>query len=145
HFETADIGGLVALVADEISVFEEDYLELKEEEQVHRYNQFRQVILRTQSREGIYSTVGREQIINYFQHAEIDMSKENVTVSHVVGPVNVGSWLSHVTQSVQQATGLPVGRKEELTGLISELETELRALSAVRPGDAERVRKSAEM
>jgi hypothetical protein len=140
-----DVDSLVAILEREISTFEEDYLDLKEEAQVHRYAEYSERLLRTQRSEGEYSRRGREQVINYIGNAEIDMSKDKVVVSNIVGPVNIKSRLEQVTQTVQQTTGWSDERRDELNKLIADLQSVLKAVADQRPADAERVAKSAEM
>jgi hypothetical protein len=140
-----DAHALVRTVEAEITVFEEDYLELKEEAQVRRYKEFRESVLRSQRKEGVYSHSEREQIVNYIQNAEIDMSKDKVQVGNVVGPVNIKSRLDHVTQTVQQVTGWPEDRRTELTTLLAELQAGLAAVAEQRPEEVERVAKTAEL
>ncbi len=140
-----DIDDLLNVVKAEVAVFEEDYLELKEEAQVRRYKEYRESVLRVQRKEGVYTDSEREQIVNYIQNAEIDMSKDKVQVSHVVGPVNIKARLEHVTQTVQQTTGLPDDRRAQLALLVDELRAALEPIATQRPEDAERVAQTAEL
>jgi len=133
------------VVEQELDIFEEDYLELKEEQQVRRYRKFRDAVLRTQRTEGRYSHEDRERaflVIN--NNGGIDMSN-NIQVSNVVGPVNVQSHLDNVTQTVQQVQGWPDAKKEELSALIEQLTTSLKSVAASHPDAAERVARSAEL
>lgn len=140
-----DADALVRTIEAEVSVFEQDYLELSEEEQVRRYKQFREKVLRTRREEGHYTRGEREQIINYVQKQEIDMSRDKVQVSGVVGPVNIKSRLEHVTQTVTQAAAMEDSQRRELAQLMSELQAALAAVADKRPDDAERVAKTAEL
>ncbi len=140
-----DVDALVRTIETEVSVFEQDYLELTEENQVRRYKQFREKVLRTQRQEGNYTRGEREQVINYIQKQEIDMSRDKVQVSGVVGPVNIKSRLEHVTQTVTQTTTLGDAQRDQLAQLITELQTALAAAAEKRPDDAERVAKTAEL
>lgn len=140
-----DIDALLGVVTAEVAVFEEDYLALKEDAQIRRYKAYRERVLRAQRKEGTYTDSGREQIVNYIQKAEIDMSKDKVQVSHVVGPVNIKARLDHVTQTVQQTTGLPDGRREQLAQLIDELRGALEPAASQRPDDVELVVRTAEL
>ena len=140
-----DAADLAQIVEEQIAIFEEDYLELREESQVHRYRQFREAVLRTQRSEGQYSREERQQAFIFMGNAEIDMSKNKVEVSNVVGPVNIQSRLDHVTQTVQQVQGWPNARREELTALLAELSASLQGVAEKRPDDAERVGKTAEL
>ncbi len=140
-----DTTNLVRVVEQEIEIFEEDYLELKEESQVHRYRGYRDAVMRTQRPEGQYSPEERQQAFIFLGNTEVDMSANKVAVSNVVGPVNIQSRLDRVTQTVQQAPGWPDARKEELTLLMSELKAALDAAAKSRPDDAERVAKTAEL
>ena len=136
---------LVGTVEQEIAIFEEDYLELKEEWQVHRYRGYRDAVMRTRPSDGNYSHEERQRAFIVIEKAEVDMSTNKVQVSNVVGPVNIQSRLDHVTQSVQQLQGWPDARKEELTKLIAELTASLKGVADSRPDDAERVAKTAEL
>jgi hypothetical protein len=138
-----DAAELLKTIEAEIATFEEDYLDLKEEAQVRRYKKYSEIILRSQRMEGVYSQSEREQAITYIQKAEIDMSK--IEVSHVVGPVTVQKDFHHVTQRIQQAAGWPDDRRSEFTNLLAELQKALESVAAVRPDDAERVTKTAEL
>ena len=139
-----DADELLRTVEQEIEIFEEDYLELKEEQQVHRYRKYRDAVMKTRSTDGNYSHEERERAFIVIERAEVDMSTGKVHVSNVVGPVNIQSRLDNVTQTVQQLHGWPDARKKELTALLSELTDSLKAVADVRPDDAERVAKSAE-
>lgn len=140
-----DAADLSRVVEQEIDIFEEDYLELQEESQVHRYRQYRDAVLRTQRGEGQYSREERRQAFIFMGNAEIDMSKNKVEVANVVGPVNIQSRLDKVTQTVQQVQGWPDARKAELSALLDELNASLQAAAEKRPDDAERVAKTAEL
>lgn len=140
-----DTADLLRTVEQEIAIFEEDYLELKEEWQVHRYRGYRDAVMRTRPSDGNYSHEERQRAFIVIERAEVDMSTNKVQVSNVVGPVNIQSRLDHVTQTVQQLQGWPDARKEELITLIAELTKSLKAVADTRPDDAERVAKTAEL
>lgn len=140
-----DSDDLLRTIEREITIFEEDYLELKEEKQVHRYREYRDAVMRTRPNDGNYSHEDRQRAFVVIQNAEVDMSTNKVQVSNVVGPVNIQSRLDHVTQTVQQVQGWPDERKEELTKLIAELTSSLKGVAETRPDDAERVAKTAEL
>ena len=140
-----DTTGLLRTVEQEIAIFEEDYLELREEWQVHRYRGYRDAVMRTRPSDGNYSHEERERAFIVIEKAEVDMSNNKVEVSNVVGPVNIQSRLDHVTQAVQQLQGWPDARKEELTALLGELTKSLKDVAETRPDDAERVAKTAEL
>lgn len=142
---TGDAADLLRTLEQEISIFEEDYLELKEEVQVHRYRGYRDAVMRTRSGDGDYSQEERQRAFIVIERAEVDMSTNKVEVSNVVGPVNVQSKLDRVTQTVQQLQGWPDARKEELTALLSELTKSLKVVADTRPDDADRVVKTAEL
>src|SRR5262249_45290258 len=143
YVRAGDVIGLVKTIETEIDIFEEDYLELTEEKQIKRYRAFQESLLRSQ-RDG-YSQEARKQVFNFMGDAEVDMSKDKIQVSGVVGPVNIKSRLDHVVQTVQQAPSLNQERREELIRLINELTTSLQAVAEKRPEDAERVSKTAEL
>jgi hypothetical protein len=140
-----DTADLIRTVEREIAIFEEDYLELKEEWQVHRYRSYRDAVMRTRRSDGDYSHEERHRAFIVVENAEIDMSTNKTQVSNVVGPVNIQSRLDHVTQTVQQLQGWPDARKEELAGLLAELTQTLKDVADKRPDDAERVAKTAEL
>lgn len=140
-----DAAELARVVAQEIEIFEEDYLELKEESQVHRYRTYRDAVMRTQRVEGNYSREERQQAFIFVDNTEVDMSTNKIQVSNVVGPVNIQSRLEKVTQSVQQVNGWEDDKKNELVKLLADLTTSLKAAAEVRPDDAERVAETAEM
>lgn len=140
-----DSTALAQTILTEVNIFEQDYLELIEEKQVHRYKRFRERILHSQREEGHYTHDVREQIINYVQKQEIDMSKDKIQLGNVIGPVNIKSNLDHVTQIVNNATGMQDGQRQDLALLIKELQAALAAVAEKRPDDAERVAKTAEL
>lgn len=140
-----DTAGLLRTVEQEIAIFEEDYLELKEEWQVHRYRGYRDAVMRSRPSDGNYSQEERERAFIVIEKAEVDMSTNKVQVANVVGPVNIQSRLEHVTQTVQQLQGWPEARKEELADLLAELTKSLKSVADTRPDDAERVAKTAEL
>jgi hypothetical protein len=138
-----DVKGLKKTIEDQIEIFEEDYLELVEEEHVKRYQQFQRKLLRSERDRASDAT--RRQVFQFIGNTEFDMSKDKIQVSGVVGPVNVKSRLDHVTQTVTQATGWPDERKEELKALVTELHTALHEVETQRPDDADRVAKTTEL
>ncbi|SRR5713101_2302456 len=69
----------------------------------------------------------------------INMSQDKITVSHVVGPVNIKSRLDHVRQVVSSAPSLPDGQKAQLTAFVAELERALKPAETTQPDDSERV------
>ena len=140
-----DTADLLRTVEQEIAIFEEDYLELKEEWQVHRYRSYRDALMRTRPSDGNYSHEERQRAFIVIEKAEVDMSTNKVQVSNVVGPVNIQSRLDYVTQTVQQLQGWPDARKEELTKLLVDLTTCLKDVADTRPDDAERVSRTAEL
>ena len=139
-----DADALVRTIEAEISTFEEDYLDLREEAQVRRYKEFRESILRS---EGTYPHSDRERIVAHIQKAEFDMSKDKVQISNsnIVGPVNIRTRLEHVTQTVQQTRGWADEQRNELTKLLTELQTGLETVAEKRPDDADRVTRTAEL
>jgi hypothetical protein len=140
-----DVDALLRTVEVEIDMFDEDYLELKEEGQIHRYKAFRDSILRKGRGEGSYANSDRERIVNYIQNAEIDMSKDKIEVSHVVGPVNIKSRLDHVNQQVQQSNGWPDDQRQALSTLVEQLQAELAAIADKHPDEADRITRTTEL
>ena len=140
-----DSNDLMRTIKHEIEIFEEDYLELKEESQVHRYRSYRDAVMRTRADNGNYSQEERGRAFIIIEKAEVDMSSNKVQVSNVVGPVNIQSRLDHVTQTVHQLPNWPDSRKEELATLLVELTKSLKGVSDTRPDDADRVTKMTEL
>lgn len=139
-----DMNGLCATLETEIGIFEEDYLELKEQDEVRRY---REAVMQESTGKGAYSPQSRDVVVNIVESniGGIDMSKDKISVSHVVGPVNIKSRLEKVTQVVKQAPAIADDKKLEFTGLIEELKEALRSAAEKQPEDAERVAQTAEL
>ncbi len=76
---------------------------------------------------------------------EVTMSKDNIHIEKVVGPVNVKSRLENVTQVVRSAPAVADAQKQELSVLIEELKKSLDPISAQAPEDSQRVVQAAEM
>lgn len=74
-----------------------------------------------------------------------DVSKDNIHIGQVVGPVNVKSRLDHVTQIVKNAPAVADAKRQELSALIEELKQVLKYASSAKPEDTERVVQAAEM
>ncbi len=139
----ARLDELCQTVNHEVSVFEEDYLELKDQEKVRRY---RRALIQEGSTQGSYSAQARDVIFNMVgQQIGVDMSKDKIQVSNVVGPVNIKSRLERVTQIVRNAPMLPADQQERLAALIAELQEALKTVAEQRPEDGERVAKTAEL
>ena len=133
---------LAAAVQSQIEVFEEDYLELAEADKVHRY---REALVRSIRREGHYGADTRERVLQVFtQSMELDMSRDKIEVSNVVGPVNIKSRLEQVTQTVTQAPALADDQRQALAALLTQLQQSLAPVAEQRPDDADRVTRSAE-
>ncbi len=139
-----DMSALCHTLDKEIKIFEEDYLDLKEREKVLRY---RTALIREGGGKGVYSAQVRGNIINIVAGnvGEIDMSKDKIQVSGVVGPVNIKSQLDRVTQIVKQAPAMPDEKKREFAQLVAELGEALKAAAETRPDDSERVVRTAEL
>ena len=76
---------------------------------------------------------------------EISMSKDTITVTDVIGPVNIKSRLERVVQTVNNAPALPDKEKEQLADLMRRLEDLLVPISEKQPEDAQRVLQAAEI
>lgn len=76
---------------------------------------------------------------------EITMSKDNIHIEQVVGPVNVKSRLDHVTQIVKNAPAVADVKRQELSTLIEELKQALESAASAKPEDTQRVVQAAEM
>jgi hypothetical protein len=128
----------------EVSIFEEDYLELKEQEKVLRY---RAALISEGRESGVYSPQARGHIFNIVTRniGGIDMSKDKIEVSGVVGPVNIKSQLDRVTQIVKNAPAMPDDKKQEFAQLVADLHQALVSASENRPDESERVARTAEL
>lgn len=135
---------LAEVLTKEISIFEEDYLELKDQEKVLRY---RSAVMQEGKEDGRYTREARGVVFNIVggEIGGIDMSKDKIQVSNVVGPVNIKSQLNRVTQIVKNAPSVPDDKKEQLTLLIGQLQEALRTVDDTRREDAERVVSTAEI
>lgn len=129
----------------EISVFQEDYLELKEQDKVSRYRAA--MIQEGRNNDGVYSSQARDHIINIVAGnvGGVDMSRDKIQVSGVVGPVNIKSRLDQVTQVVSNASAMDAGQKQEFVRLIGMLKEALSAAGDKRPSDNQRVAQAAEL
>jgi hypothetical protein len=132
------------VLAKEISIFEEDYLELEDQEKVLRY---RAAVIQEGKEDGRYSKEERGVVFNIVggRIGDIDMSKDKIQVSNVVGPVNIKSQLDRVTQIVKNASAMPDDKRQQLAALITELQEALKTAIEKRPEDAERVARTAEL
>jgi hypothetical protein len=128
----------------EISIFEEDYLELPDQEKVLRY---RSALIQERKEGETYSERARDVIFNMVggNIGEIDMSKDKISVSNVVGPVNIKSQLERVTQIVKNAPAVPSDKQREFAALIDELQNTLKDIAQKRPEETERVVRTAEL
>lgn len=139
-----DVGKLCETLSNEINIFEEDYLELKEQGDVLRY---RHALMQEGRSNGLYPPHTRDHIINNYNNLnvkELDMS-QNTFRDITESVVNIGSKLDHVTQVVNHTSGLADGKKQEFAHLIEELREALKEAVNKRPGDAQRVAQSAEV
>lgn len=139
-----DMGRLCENLEEEVMIFQQDYLELKEQEKVLRY---RAALIQKSSGGGNYSERVRGDIINIVANhlGVLDMSKDNINVSGIVGPVNIKSKLDNVTQIVKQTPSLGVDRKQEFVSLIEQLQIALKDAGDQRPEDTERVAQMTEL
>lgn len=135
---------LSEVLEKEFSIFEEDYLELEDQEKVLRY---RAAVIQEGKEDGRYSKEERRVVFNIVADkvGDIDMSKDKIQVSNVVGPVNINSQLNRVTQSVRNAPAMPEDKRQQLAALIVELQEALQTATEKRPQDAERVASTAEL
>lgn len=140
------VQGLRATIAEQIEIFEEEYVDLEDQQGVVRYAQ---ILLKEASETGDYSARLRDVFINNLAGASIvggvNVSQDRIDINNVGGIVNVKSSLNQVTQKIQSAGSMPAGRRDELAKLINELSAALAMVEGERPQDAERVVKSAEM
>jgi hypothetical protein len=73
-----------------------------------------------------------------------EVTKYDIRIDHVTGPVNVLSHLERVAQSVQVAPGLSTERRDTLVGLLGDLKAALASIPPSHSGDAEVVAEQAE-
>jgi hypothetical protein len=139
-----DMDTVCHTLEEEIGIFEEDYLELKEQEKVILY---RTALIQEGSKDGVYSPKTRDVILNLVTGnvGEIDMSKDKIEVSNVVGPVNIKSQLERVTQIVKNAPAMPDDKSQQWVQLIDELQEALKIVAEKRPEDGERIAQTAEL
>jgi len=138
-----DMQGVCQTVQKEIAIFEEDYLDIKDQQRVLRYR----AALIQEGTDGKYSRRTRDMVVNIVaQNAGgIDLSKDKIQVSNVVGPVNIKSRLDNVTQTVKNAQSLPDDKRDELTQLLADLKAALEPIESARQDDTERVVRTAEL
>jgi hypothetical protein len=141
---TGDTDVMCQILKQEISIFEEDCLELEDQEKVLRY---RAALIREGREDGVYSRQARDVIFNLVTGnvGEIDMSQDKIQVSKVVGPVNIKSQLDRVTQIVKNAAAMPDDKRNQLAELIDELQEALKTAAEKRPEDSERIARTAEL
>jgi len=139
-----DMDALCQKLKEEITIFEEDYLELEDQKEVRLY---RAAVIEEGREDGNYSHEARKLVFNLVADniGEIDMSKDKIQVSNVIGPVNIKSRLDHVTQIVKNASKMPDDKREQLAALIGELQVALKTAAEKRPEDSERVAHTAEL
>jgi len=127
----------------EISIFEQDYLDLGDTPRVARY---RDALLRQARSDGRYAATVRENVVNIVagQIGGVDMSSSQYSFGSVVGPVNINSTLDRVTQTVNAMPALDPAKQQEWRALIEELRAALAEASRQRPAEAERVASQTE-
>ena len=125
----------------EVKIFEEDYLDLKSEEQVERYKRYKAVVLKEVGTSGVYNPETRPSIVNNF----IDMSKNKTQFRDNFGNINIDSHLENVTQVVNAALHLQPEKRQELAALVQELKTALKPVAASHPDDSSRVAETMEL
>jgi hypothetical protein len=137
-----DAGILCESLEQEIKIFEQDYLELKEQDKVLRY---RAALIQNSTDKGNYSENVRGDIVSIVTNhiGVLDMSKDKIDVRNVVGPVNIKSNFDNVTQIVKQAPVLREDRKQEFVRLLEQLHLALKDAGDQRPDDSERVAEMA--
>ncbi len=74
----------------------------------------------------------------------IDMS-DHINVSHVVGPVNIKSFLEDVTQNVRNAPGMADDKRQQLAALIEELHQALQSAAEKKPEESQAVAQAAQV
>ncbi|HEY0144390.1 MAG TPA: hypothetical protein VGF48_26135 [Thermoanaerobaculia bacterium] len=138
--ESGDGDAVCSVLETEVDIFEEDYLELKDQTDVLRYRTA--VMTPRDTRES------RARVINNIMNQRggtIDMSQDNVNISNVGGVVNFKSRLEHVTNTITNASSLAADKRTELAALIRELQEALAKAPEARSEDAAQVTRAAEM
>jgi hypothetical protein len=132
-------------IRTEISIFEQEYVDLDDQEKVARYAE---LLIKEASPAGHYSESVRPVFVNELVMGHKvggNMSQDRIRVDNVGGVVNIKSSLENVVQIVHSAKSLSTERRTELSALIKELQQALEPLAKEHPEETDRVAKSAEM
>ena len=128
---------------EQIEISEEEYVDLEDQREVIRYAE---LLIKEGSGSGAYTADLRSVFVRELvQIGELNMSKEDIRISHVSGIVNVKAKLDHVTQSIGAAASLDDQQKNSFEALLTELQEALEPARRDRPADVERVLKSTEL
>lgn len=139
---SVDANSVCECVAEQIDIYEEDYLDVVDQTAVHRY---KEALLTQVSKPGTYASAARDLIVNYVAgNLEVDMSKDKIQVQNVVGPVNIKSRLDDVTQVVNTAGSLRDVDREAFKKLVAEMTEALSSVADKRPDDTARVASTIE-
>jgi hypothetical protein len=130
------VDGVCEKLVEEVKIYEEDYLDLKDQEKARRY---RDALLGVGPREGNYSGAVRTYVTNI-----VDMSSHTTTTGNVTGNVIVDSRLDHVSTVINQSASLPDERKQEFAKLLSDLKAALKGVEGSRCIQGEDAVKSVE-
>lgn len=131
------------VLKEQIDIFEEDYLELADQDKVQLYKNA--VMLEERARPEP-TAESRENVVNIVnQGGTIDMSRDKIEVSNVVGPVNIKSRLDHVQQTVRNASSMAGEKRTELAELVRQLQEALAPAAEKNAEDAAQVTRAAEM
>ncbi len=120
----------------EIEIFEEDYLDLKDQEKAKRY---RDAVIHVGG-DGQYGAGTRMHVTNIVSgNAKVDMSNTEVKVTGNVGILAVNARLDRVTATINQTAGVPQAQREEFASLIEQLKNALKPIEASHADEAQRV------
>ena len=136
--ESAD--SICEVISKEVATYEEDYLDLKDQQKVERYKRFKAVVLN----ESAYSTHTRSNVVNYVID-KLDMSQNKTEFRDNYGNINIGSYLENVTQTINASSSLQPEKRQELAALVQELKGALEPVSKTNPEDSARVAETLEL
>lgn len=130
------------VIVREVMIFEQDYLDLKSEEQVERYKRYKAIVLKEESASGTYNAETRGDIINNYN---IDMSKNKTQFRDNYGNINIDSYLESVTQIVNASSNLQPEKRQVLATLVQEVKAALKPVSTSHPDETSRVAETMEL
>ena len=133
--DIASADSICEMISKEVAIYEEDYLDLKDQQKVERYKRFKAVVLN----ESAYGAHTRSNVVNYVNIDMLDMSQNKTQFRDNYGNLNIGSYLENVTQTINPSPNLPPEKQQELAALVQELKGALDQVSKTHPEDSARV------